>query len=354
MRIAHILSEPSTGEVGALAARYPILELFPAAQAALGHEVTLLCRSNRPSAAERSGVQMESVAGTNRLSASLALLEAAARRGAEVLHLHGITARSGLVASLARARLPRVHVAMQDQAFHWPRRWPGRALVRAGLAACHTAFFAARELAEPLLESGALRTEQLVDLPGGSSDLARLPRAEARVRTGLRGDPLYLWVARLAPVKDPLTAMRALREVLEANPRARLALAYGDDALLSEVRSALEPVREQVDFLGRVPHPELAAVYSAADVFVSSSLREAMGFALVEAMSCGVSPVVSAVPGCMATIGPVGRSFPVGAVAALRAALEAPPTPRAEVLRHYEERLSYTAIARAAVAAYLR
>jgi glycosyltransferase involved in cell wall biosynthesis len=55
-------------------------------------------------------------------------------------------------------------------------------------------------------------------------------------------------------------------------------------------------IQDQVDFLGRVPHNELPALYNMADLFVFPSIYETFGLPLVEAMACGV-PVVAASAG---------------------------------------------------------
>jgi glycosyltransferase involved in cell wall biosynthesis len=351
MRIAHVTTTPSHGGVDELVARHPILERFPAAQAAAGHEVALLCRSDRDSLQTGGGLRRESVAGA-RLEACLRLRERAAAFAPEVFHLHGVTANSALMAGLLRSRFPEAVITIQDQAFHWPTSIWGRLLLRAGLPAANRVFFAARAQAQTLVHAGALRDSQVVELPGGSSELEAVPQPEARRRMGLKGRPLYLWVGRLAPVKDPLAAARAMKRVLRANPEARLAMAYGTDELLGGVRATLAEVGEQVTLLGRVTRAVLPDLYSSADIYLSTSVREGYSYALVEALACGVSPVVSAIPASLKAIGALGGSFPQANEDALVQALEAPPSPRREVREHFDQHLSFTAMARLSLEEY--
>ena len=340
MRIAHLTITPAVGVASILVERWPMLGRIPEEQHRAGHDVALLCRSDRRARELWRGVELHTVPGVLRLSACLALVDEVAAFGAEVVHLHGITANTCLMASLLRARLPRLVIALQDQAFHWPPSFGGRVAVHLGLACADLVFFAVRSQADGLVASGALRPAQVVELAGGSTDFTAIAQAEARRRTGLRGDPLYLWVGRLVPVKDPLTAARGLAEALARQPKARLALVYGDAALHAEVR------------LGLVPHGKLPAIYASADVFVLASERESWCSALLEALACGASPVVSDIPANRAITGSVGCHFPVGDSRALLEALLTPPSPRRDARFRFHEHLTFGHLARQSLAAY--
>jgi glycosyltransferase involved in cell wall biosynthesis len=73
--------------------------------------------------------------------------------------------------------------------------------------------------------------------------------------------------------------------------------------------------------VGAVPHARMADYYSSADVFVSASHDEGSGYALIEALACGVTPVVSDIPPFQAIAGEVGARFAPGDSAACAAAL---------------------------------
>ena len=55
-------------------------------------------------------------------------------------------------------------------------------------------------------------------------------------------------------------------------------------------------------FIGAVPHEELPAWYSAADVCVVPSYYESFGLVAVEAMACGTPVVASRVGGLVSTV----------------------------------------------------
>src|SRR5207302_4451634 len=63
-----------------------------------------------------------------------------------------------------------------------------------------------------------------------------------------------------------------------------------------------EGVAERVTFVGRRDRNELAAYYSAADVFVSTPWYEPFGITPVEAMACGTPVVGSNVGGIKFTV----------------------------------------------------
>ncbi len=198
-------------------------------------------------------------------------------------------------------------------------------------------------------------------LPEVSSPFSGVPREQARHHLGLRGGPVFAWSGRLAPVKDPLTALEAFRRICRDCPDAQLLMAYQTSPLMPDVDAFLQRhphMRERVRLMGALPHDQIEVLFSAADFFVQSSLEEIGGNSLVEALSCGAIPVVTDIPSFrMITehIGPA-RSFACGdadgmaAVVAdtLRADLSALST---QVKQDFEASLSYSVLARSYVEA---
>ncbi len=64
--------------------------------------------------------------------------------------------------------------------------------------------------------------------------------------------------------------------------------------------------------VGRVDRADLPNYYAAADVFVSGSHYEGSGYALIEAMSAGVVPVVTDIPSFRAIAGDTGARWTPG------------------------------------------
>jgi glycosyltransferase involved in cell wall biosynthesis len=148
--------------------------------------------------------------------------------------------------------------------------------------------------------------------------------------------PVIATAGRMVPVKDHKTLLRAFARLVATRP-ARLVL-FGDGPLRAELEAESEAlgIASQVLFAGYVN--DLAAVYSAADLFVLTSTSEGFGNVLVEAMEAGV-PVVSTDaphgPREILADGRYGALVPVGDSGALAAAMSEAldrPTP-ADLLR---------------------
>ena len=185
-------------------------------------------------------------------------------------------------------------------------------------------------------------------------------RAPARERPP--GQLSILFVGRLNPNKDPLTVLGGFHRFVRNHPDATLTFVYEDDELEPELRAALgaDPVlARRVSLVGRIRHEEMAAVYARADLFVIGSHHEAMGYAPVEAMACGVVPVLSDIPSFrwLTDEGRVGALWNVGDAASLCDALlrvaNADLEPqRVAVRTRFDRCLSWEAIGRRALQIY--
>jgi glycosyltransferase involved in cell wall biosynthesis len=221
--------------------------------------------------------------------------------------------------------------------------------------------FAAREQAEPFFAARAFpRTTRVFEVMEGSSRFAPGDQVAAQRVTGLFGDPCLLWAAHLTPGKDPLTALDAFARAAKQLPDARLWCCYGASPLLAEVqrRIAASPVlRRRVTLLGRRPHAEMEQLFRAADFFVQTSHREGCSYSIIEALSCGTTPLVSDIPSSRRTLGDAGSLTPVGDAPALADALVAWGARDRRALRHaararFEGALSFDVIGRELRAVY--
>jgi glycosyltransferase involved in cell wall biosynthesis len=110
-------------------------------------------------------------------------------------------------------------------------------------------------------------------------------------------DPGVPWIAVAAMMRagDKLESYRALADALAkvADLPWRLVVA-GGGSVRAEVESALNAVaRGRVTFLGSLETRQLAAMYSACDLYAWPAVNEAYGMAMLEAQAAGL-PVVSA------------------------------------------------------------
>lgn len=278
----------------------------------------------------------------------------------DVLHVNGVEPWPLLA---LRRRLPQTPMVVQHHGGRPPRR-----LSRAGwlcgraLPAADAVLFTTREQAEPWVEAGYVVMERVHAVLEASTRLQPLPREAARVRTGLDGSPALLWVGRLDANKDPLTVLAGAERAAAKLPGLTLTMAYTDAPLLAQVQARVEAsavLRNRVRLLGQVPHDELAAWFSAADIFVLGSREEAAGYALIEACACGTTPVVTDIAPFRAIAGAarVGVLWRPGdaddcARAVCHAAAMHGAVRREQVLAHFRARLSWSAVASQACAVY--
>ena len=128
-----------------------------------------------------------------------------------------------------------------------------------------------------------------------------------------------LFVGRLA-------AQKGVATLLDAVPllRTRAAVVLVGDgpqrAALERQAGHLGP--DRVHFQGFVPHAEVPAWLTAADVLVLPSIYEELGSVLLEAMAAGLPVVASAVGGIPDALGDAGRLVPPSDPVALAAAVD--------------------------------
>lgn len=119
--------------------------------------------------------------------------------------------------------------------------------------------------------------------------------------------PRILSIGRLVERKGVDTLIAALAEVPEAElvvaggPPRRRGNSDPELARLADV-AARAGVDDRVRFYGRVAHEDTPALYRSADVVVSAAWYEPFGTVPLEAMACGVPPVVTAVGGHLDTV----------------------------------------------------
>lgn len=97
-----------------------------------------------------------------------------------------------------------------------------------------------------------------------------------------------IFSGRLVKQKDPFTFLRALKILSEKNIQFA-ATVYGDGPLRKSLEKfvAENQLTEFVRFAGWVTKQKLAEEYRSSDVFVQTSIHEAMSIAIMEALASG-------------------------------------------------------------------
>jgi len=277
----------------------------------------------------------------------------------DLVHLHGLgfPIHTHAICQTGLPVLAQDHANRPAQRMAWLRRW--------GLRQVRALAFTSAEQALPMRRSGELPEHAAIfPIPECSTDFTAGDQASAREQSDVAGSPAVLWAGHLAPGKDPVTALKAFQKARQSEPKLQLWCAFGTDALLPELDAIIkaEPdLRSHVHLLGRLPHTEIEALCRACDLFISTSHAEGSGYALIEAMACGLVPVVSDIPAFRGLTGngAVGQLAPPGDVdafcdAIVHATEDWRGGARDEVLEHFDSHLAKDAIGRALLQAYNR
>jgi glycosyltransferase involved in cell wall biosynthesis len=278
-----------------------------------------------------------------------------------VVHVNGLL--FPLQTWALRQRLPPACALVAQH--HAERPWSGaRGLVqRKALRSSDGFLFTALALAQPWQAAGAIRPDQpIFEIMEGTSDFCMRPRAEARAITGVTGDPVLFWAGNLDANKDPLTILDGFEFALAQLPTARLYMAFRFADLLPAVQARLAQrpaLAGAVKLLGPLTRADIEAYFNSADFFVQGSHHESTGYALLDALACGIVPIVTDIPSFRALThdGGIGALWPPGDAHAFAAAVVAhaqrPLMPQiAAVSEWFEARLSIPAVGRQALAIY--
>lgn len=340
---------------------WPTLGHCARAAARAGARVDVVQCCAVPDFIRRDGVDYHFLpfdAGDGRPSARLA--ELLARLRPEVMHLQGLGFAREVrwLTTLA----PRAALLLQDHADQPPRRPLAWLRWRGAFARARGLMFHAREQALPFVRRGLVsRRTRIYEVPESSCDFQLRDRDEARRATGLSGDPCLLWVAHLDANKDPLTVLEGVALAASRLPGLKLWMCFGKAPLYDVVRARLRDplLAGRVQLLGAVPHARIELLMAAADALVQGSHREGSGYSAIEALACGLSPVVTDIPSFRSLLGPLpaARLWPTGDAAALAEALVAlAGTPalqrRAAIRARFDAHCSPAALSRSLVAAY--
>jgi glycosyltransferase involved in cell wall biosynthesis len=337
--------------------RYATLTGWSEAVAAAGaSRSAVVQRFHRSARLSRNGVEYVFVATD--LSRTVAAFQP------DVAHVNGLAfaARTWL---LRRFLPPSTILVVQNHSDTGPMgRAPMLRLIgRATRGVVDAFLFAADEHVARWRSAGFIapgqRTYQVME---SSTRMEPIDRARARAASGVDGAPAVLWVGRLNANKDPLTVLGAFESALASLPDATLTMVFGTSELVDEVRARIDGsplLRDRVRLAGDVAHTDIAAFFSAADLFIVGSHHEGSGYSLIEALACGATPIVTDIPTfrLLTGGGAAGHLWAAeDAAGCARAIVEASgrvsDADRARVRAHFARHFSWDAIGRRAMDIY--
>ena len=133
---------------------------------------------------------------------------------------------------------------------------------------------------------------------GGFESLPPLPEREmGKARVDL------LFVGRVEPIKGLRFLLEALGRVKPDVPWRLTVVGDGADLAFSKGLARGLGLTNRVRFVGKVPRRQVDAFYASADIFCLPTIREGVGFAILEAMSYGLPVVVCDYAGPSETVG---------------------------------------------------
>ncbi len=348
-------NDPQGRSAAQLLDAWPTLVDVAEAASKAGSNVSVVQASSRSERLDRNGVQYHFLPFGDASShgaysaAYRALLRSLAP---DVLHVHGLDFPRQ-VRSLAELTSS-VPIILQDHASRPPRIWR-RTSARRGMSVAAGVAFCSLDQARPFTNAGLIgASTQLYAIPESTSRFAPADRDDARRATGMEGDPAVLWVGHLNANKDPLTVLQGISAAIRELPQLRFYCCFGSAPLLRAVQTRIASdtrLRDRVHLLGRLPHERIELLMRAADIFVLGSHREGSGYSLIEALACGLPPVVTDIPSfrSLTNAGSVGELWPCDDSAALCQALlsiarRSGSELRAAVRTHFERELSSNAL----------
>jgi glycosyltransferase involved in cell wall biosynthesis len=364
LHVAQFNFPPAPAGLGieALLERWPSLADIAEMVAGAGIRVSVLQAALHPERLTRNGIDYRFVdIGKARSADQKARCFASVLAGmdVDVLHAHGLgfVEEASAIAGLVSPAAP---IVFQDHADR-PPRWWRRARHRRCFATASGIAFTSLDQARPFVAAGMFGPSvRLFAIPESSSRFTPGDRARARAETGLDGGPCVLSIGRLIRGKDPMTVLDGIALAAARLPKLQLWCAFGAAPMLSEVRARIEDdprLAGRVHLLGEVPHARIEMLLRAADLFVSGSRAEGSGYAALEALACGVTPVLTDIPAFRALTGNgrVGHLWPCGDATRLADELFLAATERAspqQVRAHFDAALSFEAVGRLWTNAY--
>ena len=214
----------------------------------------------------------------------------------EIIHIHGF--QFPLQVLGIRFFFPKTALIGEyhsDSIWRGGRKW----LQKAGLAPFNVLLFTNNEHRAYWIKTMIAPGKKVLFSLEASCRFRFEERARARAITRFKGEPVFIWNSRIIERRDPITVLKGFQCYLKIRPEARFYMMVPDaDAiLLSKVKKTIAScdfLKKNVRLiLGRRPHKEMEVFYNSADYLISGTRDDAYGFGAVDAMSCGVIPIVT-------------------------------------------------------------
>jgi glycosyltransferase involved in cell wall biosynthesis len=156
---------------------------------------------------------------------------------------------------------------------------------------CETATFLSHfDLKQCLLQGWKVR-KPIVIYAG--VDMAQFP---LRLPSDYRHPPRFIYIARLDPEKDGLTVVRAMYQLANQGKPIEGTLVAGTSLNINYYREVIKHLKTlggKVKLLNEVSPIQIPTLLRSHDAFIFASSPGWIGNAALEAMACGLAPIIS-------------------------------------------------------------
>ena len=140
----------------------------------------------------------------------------------------------------------------------------------------------------------------IVRFPWGVDLSIFRPRASQlslRHNLGWYGNPIIISNRNWERIYGVDTVLKGFALALKKAPETRLLL-LGDGSIASHINQVIKDlhIEHVVCLTGRVPQHQMAEYLSLADLYVSGSYKDGTSVSMLEAMACGIPPIVTDLP----------------------------------------------------------
>lgn len=159
----------------------------------------------------------------------------------------------------------------------------------------------------------AISSEKIFVIPEAAGDRFKkivdpVLLSGVRQKYSLR-EPYVLFVGSLKPHKNLARLIEAMSSVRQEQKIPHELVVVGRADPKYPTMDTLIRRSPFVKYLGELPDPEVAALYSMADLFVLPSLYEGFGLPVLEAMACGAPVLASNRTSLPEVVGDAGKTF---------------------------------------------
>ena len=209
--------------------------------------------------------------------------------------IHSHTFKAGLLCRLMYLRIPKVHTfhghLMSDPEFSKRALQVIINIERRLAKLTKKLITVGEQVSKDLLQVGVGKAGKYISIASEGQKLVFLSRRDARDNLDLDQEtPVVLWMARMAPVKNPSLALEVARLMPEIN-----FLMAGGGELFTQIKDQAPSNTLLLSWV------DAAYVIPAADVFLSTSLNEGIPYTLLEVQSFGI-PIVAVNSGAISEL----------------------------------------------------